>query len=139
MIIIAAVDDRYGMMFNKRRVSQDSAVREHLIKLCDGSKLWMNLYSLKQFNYINAEHFALEVAEDFLERAGNGAFCFVENCSVLPYVDKIEKVILYKWNRNYPADVFFDLPLSENSWKCNVIEEFVGTSHEKITVEEWKR
>lgn len=139
MIVVAAVDDKGGMMFNKRRQSQDKLLREHLVRMSCGKKLWMNLYSVKQFSEMEATSFSLNIAEDFLEQAEKGDVCFVENCSVKNYADKVEKVILYRWNRNYPADFYFDLPLAECGWSSTVTEEFVGNSHEKITVEEWTK
>ena len=45
MHIILCVDDRFGMLFNGRRLSRDSALVEDAVKLCKGSKLWVNEYS----------------------------------------------------------------------------------------------
>ena len=50
-------------------------------------------------------------------------------------VKEIEKVILYHWNRDYPADVYFPVDLSV--WKCVETKEFAGSSHEKITRERY--
>ena len=55
------------------------------------------------------------------------------------YKERIKKIILFKWNRIYPADMYFDIPLVENEWKLTYVDEFEGNSHEKITMEEWKR
>lgn len=35
--------------------------------------------------------------------------------------------------------MYFDIPLVENEWKLTYVDEFEGNSHEKITMEEWKR
>lgn len=45
MKVISIVDDDYGIMFNNRRVSKDSVLNEHIIKMLDGGKLWLSLYS----------------------------------------------------------------------------------------------
>ena len=45
MIVIVAVDDRNGMMFNRRRQSQDRVLREHILDMTVGKKLWMNHYT----------------------------------------------------------------------------------------------
>lgn len=45
MKVISIVDDDYGIMFNNRRVSKDSVLNEHIIKMLDGRKLWLSLYS----------------------------------------------------------------------------------------------
>ena len=139
MIVAAAVDDRYGMLFNKRRQSKDVKLREHLMAYCEGKELRMNEYSMKQFTEISDRNLKLYIGDDFLEGAGKESICFVENVSVLAHADKIEKVLLYKWNRTYPGDFYFDFPLTEHGFHCTVIEEFAGNSHEKITVEEWIR
>ena len=39
MKVISIVDDDYGIMFNNRRVSKDSVLNEHIIKMLDGRKL----------------------------------------------------------------------------------------------------
>ena len=52
-------------------------------------------------------------------------------------VKEIEKVILYHWNRDYPADTYFDLDLTD--WKITRTEEFPGFSHDKITEEVYCR
>ena len=48
--------------------------------------------------------------------------------------EQIEELILFHWNRTYPADLCCTLDLSE--WKQKTTEEFAGSSHEKIT-QEW--
>lgn len=135
MIAMICVDDKNGMMFNRRRQSQDRIVREHILQRAGGSMIWMNAYSQKQF--ANTEPSRLKICEDFLDRAGAGDFCFVEGQDLRPYIDRIEEIILYKWNRSYPADVWFEVELSV--WKLAEAEEFVGSSHEKITMERYIR
>lgn len=61
MKVISIVDDDYGIMFNNRRVSKDSVLNEHIIKMLDGRKLWLSLYSKQLFgDYEN-----LEVNQEF--------------------------------------------------------------------------
>lgn len=135
MIIFVAVDDNNGMMFHNRRQSQDVLLRERLLEKCQGNKLWMNAYTSKQFETPLPEHVIIE--ENFLERAEKGEFCFVENLSLAPYWEKIERLIVFRWNRVYPADMWLDITLAEDGWKLLTTTEFVGNSHEKITEEEW--
>lgn len=49
MKVISIVDDNYGIMFNNRRVSKDSVLNKHIIKMLDGRKLWLSLYSKQLF------------------------------------------------------------------------------------------
>lgn len=134
MIIILAVDDKGGMLFNGRRQSQDRVLKERILNMTKDSCLWMNQYTAKLFATMdNIQNLAVD--EEFLTKAGSGEYCFIENVPTAPYLDKIEKVILYKWNRTYPGDLYFDIDLSERSWKLETTEEFQGSSHERITEE----
>ncbi len=131
MIVIAAVDERGGMMFNKRRVSRDRVMIERISALC--GKVWMNEYSAGLFSADNAV-----IDENFLEKAGEGEYCFVENVSLNKYVGRIEKVLLFNWNRKYPADSYFDIDLDSPEWEIVETSEFAGSSHEKITMEVYR-
>ena len=134
MIIIAAVDDENGMMFNRRRLSQDNALRSRILELAKDGRLRMNGYSFKQFEKMaGAENIC--VGEDFLEKAQKGEYCFIEDVSAAQYSDKTEKVVLFKWNRKYPKDFYFDIDLNGAEWRLEKTEEFPGSSHEKITME----
>ena len=135
MIIIACTDDNNGMMFNHRRQSQDRLLREHILNMTGGNRLWMNLYSKKQFSDIESAKVIID--EDFLEKAGCSDYCFIEDMDISPYIHKTEKIILFKWNRTYPADTF--LPLDLNGWVLEWTEDFVGYSHDKITKEIYRR
>ncbi len=47
MIIMICLDDRGGMLFNKRRQSQDVLLRQQILTETAGGRLWMNSYSAK--------------------------------------------------------------------------------------------
>ena len=97
MIVFVAVDNRNGMMFNHRRQSQDKALRERVVELSKGKKLWMNQYSAKQF--LQDEPLpTLQVDNMPLDRAQPEDFCFAEDLRLAPYERKIEKsdVLEYK-------------------------------------------
>lgn len=144
MKVIVCVDEKNGMLFNKRRQSQDRVLRADLQKITAGERLWMNAYSARQFQEKTAGGNAdqpvpgeIMIAEDFLEKAGEDDFCFVEDQMLAPWQTKIQEVILYHWNRSYPADFYLDLDLSR--WSMTDAEEFQGYSHEKITREHYVR
>ena len=134
MIAVVCVDDRGGMLFNRRRQSQDRVLRGDLLALAAGRPVWMNGYSLGQFGPETGD---LRTAEDCLDRAGKGELCFVEDRDLSPLAGKLEGLILYRWNRTYPADLYFTLPLE--GWTLERREEFAGSSHEKITKEVYRR
>lgn len=133
MIAIVCLDERKGMLFNKRRQSRDRAVTERIETLTKGKRLWISPFSEKLF--VDKENLA--VAEDFLERAGEGEFCFVENCGLAQAADRIEKLMVFWWGRHYPSDLRLDLCLED--WKKTEEETFAGHSHEKIIREVYVR
>ena len=131
MILIACVDGRNGMAFNRRRQSRDRAVRADLLAEIGERPLWVNAATARQF--APEEQARLRVDPAFLEQAGPGEPCFVEDRSVPPFAGQAERVILYRWDRAYPADLFWDLPLE--GWTLARREEFPGFSHKLITKE----
>ena len=137
MIIMICLDDRGGMLFNKRRQSQDVLLRQQILTETAGGRLWMNSYSAKQFAEESAANIVVD--EAFMDKARPGDFCFIENVAPSAYEDKIEKIILYRWNRTYPGDLYFDIPLEEHGWKLIETVDFAGRSHEKITKEVYER
>ena len=130
MKIIVCLDDRSGMLFMKRRQSQDRALRQRVLERTTGSVLWMNRYSEGQFS-----EGVFRVDEQFLDKAGPGEYCFVENADILPYLNRIEEVIVYRWNRHYPSDVKFPVDVFCNKWILLETADFPGTSHDMITEE----
>lgn len=67
MIVITCLDQKNGMMFNQRRQSQDSVLREHVAKLVANVPLWMNHYSASQFDTESIPN--LNIDDAFLQEA----------------------------------------------------------------------
>lgn len=130
MIAIVCLDDGNGMLFNGRRQSRDRVVTERIAALGAGKKLWMNEYTAGLFEGMDVPK---QVREDFLSAAGKGELCVVENKGIKAVLDRLEKLIVFRWNRKYPADFWLDADLGD--WKLIEAEEFPGNSHEKITQE----
>lgn len=134
MIAAVCIGEGNGMLFNRRRVSRDRRQQEDLLAFCGNGRLWMGGCSARLFAWA-AER--VTVDEDFLDKAGPGEVCFVEDRALAPAADRVEAVVLYRWNRAYPADVRFDLDLS--GFQLAERTEFPGNSHEKITREIYRR
>ena len=135
MIVMVCVDNRMGVMFNKRRQSRDRELCARVIELTKDKRLFLSSYSASLFGEFTKD---MIVGDDFLKKAENGDFCFVEGKDLLPYINKTEKIIVFKWNRDYPFDKKLDVDLS-NGWIVEKVEEFNGTSHDKITMEVYVR
>lgn len=131
MIVIICTDNRNGMMFNRRRQSKDDVLRQDIIQEVGGARIWMNLYSHGQFSDAILPNVMID--EDFLNNAGAEEFCFLEDNDLTPYIHLVKRIIWYRWNRNYPADLYFNIDLSK--WRMVSRAEFVGSSHDKITKE----
>lgn len=129
MIYIVCVDDNFGLSFNGRRQSQDRKLRERILDLSSESVLWLSPYTAKQFT----ENGSFRVDEDCLSKAGKGEFCFAEDSDFSG--ENCERIILFKWNRLYPADRYFEFDLKSNGFKKVSSTDFEGYSHEKITEE----
>ncbi|MEY8320537.1 ribonuclease Z [Lachnospiraceae bacterium 46-61] len=133
MIIIACVDDNNGMLFHQRRQSRDIALYNRILQLTEGKRLLMNEYSAKQF--LKEQHQNIIVQSDFLDIALEQDYCFVENVDISQYGNDIQKIILYRWNRVYPADYYFQFPINEDIWKLQKVSDIKGNSHDMITEE----
>ena len=139
MKVIACVDDHMGMCFNGRRVSRDRVVTEDILKMTTDSTLWMAPESEKLFaDYLEQENRKdWKAVPDYLKMAGAGDYCFVEKNEIKEFESKIIEIVLYRWNRSYPADLVLDMDFS--GWKMKEKTEFSGHSHEKITKEIYSR
>ncbi len=139
MKVIVCIDDDGGMLFNKRRQSRDRLLIEDLLIRVqeDGDSLWVAPFSEKLFNDVKEVRPLITVDEIFLEKAGETDFCFVENVPLQQYEEKIESIVVYRWNRKYPADTYLDIDLTK--WQMKETKEFAGSSHEKITREVYRK
>lgn len=133
MHLICCIDDRDGLSFCGRRLSQDIELCAHMLRLTQGSTLWMSEYSAKLF-----AGSSILTDTDFQHKAGEGEYCFLETAPLLDTYENLESVILYHWNRSYPSTVKFPRKLLE-SMHLDETEEFPGSSHERITMERFIR
>ena len=123
MILITCIDNRNGIMFNKRRVSKDTLLIERLKGITKENKIYVSEYSKPLFN--GFDNLVLSI-----ENLTNNDFYFLEDED---YNGNIDKIIIYKWNRDYPADKYFDIDLL--SYKLISTQDFQGSSHDLITEE----
>lgn len=128
MKLIVCLDQKDGMSFNRRRQSSDRFLLERMLELVGENPLWMNAYSAKLFEELPEN---VTVDEDFLSKAGAGDYCFAENVSLLPAAGRIEQLVVYRWDKVYPADRNY--PFSKGEPVS--VFAFEGNSHEKIVEE----
>ena len=129
MILITGIDENNGMMFNKRRQSRDKILTKHICELANDAKIWVNNFSKEIFDEQNNNNVIVD--DEFINKISKDEYCFIENISPSTLENKIDKIILYYWNRVYPADMYFDIKLED--WELESETEFAGSSHERIT------
>ena len=137
MNIILCLDNNNGMMFNKRRQSQDKNLRENIKELTKNNFLHMNIYSYNLYKDIDNNN--IIVSDDFLDDYKENDFYLVENTSLIPYYNKINELIIYRWNIDYPSDSIFDDKFLNNNFKLIETINFKGISHDKITRDIFRR
>ena len=108
MIVITCLDQKNGMMFNHRRQSQDSVLREHVAKLVANLPLWMNHYSASQFDTESIPNLNIDDASfRKLLKVNTVSWKMLRL-----HIEKwIERIAIFRWDRTYPADRYFDLQL----------------------------
>lgn len=129
MKIIICLDEKGGMAFNKRRQSSDRIIRENMLQMVGDSNLYVNSYTAKQFKESSS---ILIIDDNCLDKAEIDDYVFIEDIQLGDYVSSVEQIIVYRWKRNYPADLSFDVNLPSSEWELVHSEEFEGHSHECI-------
>lgn len=150
MKLILCVDDGLGYSFNNRRQSRDKKMREHMLGILreEGAGLFLNRYSERSLMSDG-----LFTEDELRERTKNPAqegdaflaeadeqdgWAFVENTDISGYLDRIDEILLYRWNRLYLSD----LTLPEGYLKQFRFlsgDKFRGSSHESISFSRYIR
>lgn len=134
MILAVCVDNRLGLSFNNRRLSSDKSVIEDLLQSAGSEAIYVGQYSFSLFQNVKGN---ICVTDSFLKH--NDGICFAEFGDFKAFVGDVQKLIVYKWNRNYPSDCKFPLELYTSNMSLRSIKEFPGYSHDCITREEYSR
>lgn len=136
MRLIVCVDEGEGLSFGGRRQSRDRAVCQRILELTEEDPLWMDTYSAKLF--ADAED-RICVSDSCLEQAGENDWCFAEIQDLTSYTSKVNTLVIYRWNRRYPADNKLPFALRLACPRSVSRRDFAGSSHERITEEVYSR
>lgn len=126
MIGIVCLDQNNGMYFNERRQSRDRYVIRDILNMTKDGNLYIHSYSEELFASNKNSYI---ICDDYFSGSSEKDYCFVEN-HILDQ-DRTEKLIVYRWDKVYPADYKINL----SGWTLISTLEFTGYSHEKITKE----
>ena len=125
------LDDRKGLLFNKRRQSRDIRVLEDMA--ASAGELLVGVYSQRLVT--DAGIPCRVVTED----AVTEGHYFAESIPSDALLARVGTLVIYRWNRQYPADTRWEAVPEELGFVLQEITEFPGKSHEKITKEVYTR
>ena len=134
MKVIVCLDNSDGMLFNNRRQSKDKNVIKDIENIVKDNLLILSPFSWLLFG---DRYIKLAATKNF-SNVNTDDYCFVENCHLDKIKDKITEIIIYRWNRNYPSDFYFDINY-KNDFNLISLEEFKGNSHDVITKETYEK
>lgn len=131
MILAFCIDDQRGLAFNHRRQSRDRGLVADLLAAAGGRPVFCLPYSAVLF-----DPGAVTVTEAPGVVPADGIL-FLENADPSAYMSQAEELILYRWNRLYPADLTLRGTPVQWGYRLQDARDFAGTSHEKITRERY--
>lgn len=142
MKLFLCLDEQGGMAFNGRRQTRDRGQRRHLLALAGGAQLFVSPYTAAGFKGLGGEDGGLPenltVREDYLEAAGEEDCVFPETDDPSPALERCRELIIYYWNRLYPAELYF--PEEYKDHFVPVSSEAVrGSSHDGILCVRYER
>lgn len=132
MTLFICVDNQNGVAFNRRRQSRDSVLTADILSSKSGI-IRMTEYSIKLFG--NAE--GASVSGDLFSDADGDVFCECMDAS--EHFALFDRIVIYKWNRDYPHDTVLSKMPQECGFTLVSTSEFAGSSHDNITKEVWCR
>lgn len=134
MTFYICLDDRNGMLFNNRRQSRDAAVLAD-IRNCIGDVLTVEAFSEA---LVNQAGIPFVIAPENWEDLSPQTHFFLETGEkAAPRL--ADRIVIYRWNRSYPGDVFWKADLTELGFSLAETSEFPGKSHDRITKEVYIR
>ena len=136
MKLIVCLDDHNGMRFNGRRQSRDRAVSKDILDISGQSPVWMHTDSGKLFD---TDCDRICCYQDAPDCVAEDVYLFSEFDSVERYLPMADTLIIYRWNRTYPADVIFPKDYLDCPWTLKETFEFSGHSHSRLTREVYVR
>ena len=134
MLVAWCVDNNNGLMFNGRRVSRDKAVYDDYISTSQNK-----IYAQSCSEDILGAYASVIFSDNPFDDAGADDSVFIESLAVMPYISKIDKIYVYKWNRDYPSDLKVDIDPTALGFKITETVEFPGNSHDIISKEIYVR
>lgn len=133
MTVIVCFDTGRGMTFFGKRQSADRAVIKRILSVSGGMTIYTEPYAAPLFRDCGAEI----LPTDEFSSLPHDAVCFIENVDPASLADRIDRFVIYRWNRKYPRDRAVGFFPYEEGFTLQSISDFAGSSHDRITEEIW--
>ena len=131
MILIFTLDDDNGTNLAGKRQSKDRVVGDKIIALAEN-----NLHMLQKtasfFKNNDMTDVPCTIWSDLWHLPTNAVF-FAETPVPAEVMEQADKIYVFRWNRRYPSLAQDRVNL--DGYNKEIIEEFPGDSHDKITLE----
>lgn len=137
MNVIICLDKNNGNFFNGRRQSLDREIIKKIALLVNNKTIWMSPYSAELFDAVKKIPVHKHVDVHYMDQAENLDYCFVEGDSLKQYIKEINTILIFRWDKVYPADRYLDISLSDFTPVYEM--GFHGNSHEQIIMEMYKK
>ena len=134
MTVFVCTDTRGAMVFGGRRVSYDMEIIEDVIRYTGDGILYISDFSEDLFSDSSASVISVP---DPLYAAKDDGFVFIENLPLSPYIDKIDRLIVYNFGETYPYDVRLDITPTDAGFRLRSRRSFKGFSHDNVTREDF--
>ena len=126
MKLITIVDNNNGLSFLNKRLSRDKILYKYIDNLFTKFTVQENKLSNKhEPTFKNSTNEQTDIL--FVETGVNDIFNKYQ----------VDELYLFNWNRDYPSTEKLNINLSD--FKIKYIDEFKGSSHEKITLTVYER
>ncbi|MEE3420705.1 MAG: ribonuclease Z [Lachnospiraceae bacterium] len=133
MKLILCLSDENGMMFNHRRESRDRVLIGRLLEVTGDGAICMKAYSVPLFPEGSSR---VRKIED-ISQVGEEEYFFDEDTDPAAFSSEVNEILLYRWNRSYPADV--KCTMEFDAFSKTAAYDFAGSSHDCITEERYTR
>lgn len=133
MTLILCLDAGRGSTFFGKRQTTDSAVRERMINIAGEKPLSVNAYTASQFR----DHIENIAVTDDILSLPDDAVCFVEDADPALFSGRVDRLVIYRWNKKYPRDRALGFYPYDEGMKLESIQDFAGSSHDRVTEEIW--
>ncbi len=131
MTVAVCIENRGGLLFLNRRVSRDRAILADLAAF-PKERLLAHPFSL---SYLEGAGLTVLAMPDFLDKAQKGDLCFLENQPLAPHLERVKRLLVYRFGEAYPFDFSFDLFPRLSALSLTERTEFAGFAHKTITRE----